>query len=158
MDTPIQSIKFEQVEFAYNEKRVLQDINVEIQAGECMAFVGGSGAGKTTLVNMVPRFFDPNQGALRINGVDLRDYTLMSLREQVGVVTQDTVLFNRSVADNIAYGVPSATREDIVDARSVQMRMVLFRKWSMATIRESESGVPCYLEVWRSASRLRELY
>ena len=116
LDAPIQSIKFDQVGFAYDEKRVLQDINVEIQAGQCMAFVGGSGAGKTTLVNMVPRFFDPNQGALRINGVDLRDYTLMSLREQVGVVTQDTVLFNRSVADNIAYGVPSATREDIIDA------------------------------------------
>ena len=64
LDAPVQSIEFDQVGFAYDIKRVLQDINVEIQAGQCMAFVGGSGAGKTTLVNMVPRFFDPNQGAL----------------------------------------------------------------------------------------------
>ena len=102
--------------FAYDEKPVLQGVDLSIQAGQCVAFVGGSGAGKTTLVNLVPRFFDVVSGAVKINGVDVRNWTVESLRANVGVVTQSTVLFNRTVAENIAYGVPSASRESIVEA------------------------------------------
>ena len=112
----VESIAFEQVGFAYDEKPVLQGVDLSIQAGQCVAFVGGSGAGKTTLVNLVPRFFDVVSGAVKINGVDVRDWTVESLRANVGVVTQSTVLFNRTVAENIAYGVPSASRESIVEA------------------------------------------
>ena len=109
----VEQVEFKDVSFAYDEKRVLDGVNLKVRSGQCMAFVGSSGAGKTTLVNLVPRFFDVTGGKLEINGRDVRDYTLCSLREQIGVVTQQTVLFNRSVADNIAYGSPKATRADV---------------------------------------------
>lgn len=116
LEAEIESIGFEQVDFAYDEKPVLQGIDLTIKAGQCVAFVGGSGAGKTTLVNLVPRFFDVISGAVKVNGVDVREWTVESLRSNVAVVTQSTVLFNRTVAENIAYGVPSASREEIVEA------------------------------------------
>jgi subfamily B ATP-binding cassette protein MsbA len=112
----VDSIEFLEVAFAYENKTVLNGINLRVNSGQCMALVGSSGAGKTTLVNLIPRFFDVTGGRLEINGRDVRQYTLHSLRQQVGVVTQETVLFNRSVADNIAYGSPGATREQIEDA------------------------------------------
>jgi subfamily B ATP-binding cassette protein MsbA len=112
----IDSIQMDHVGFAYDQEAVLSEIQLHVAAGECVAFVGGSGAGKTTLVNLVPRFYDVSSGSISINGRDVRDYTLQSLREQVGVVTQQTILFNLSVAENIAYGQPDATREAIQDA------------------------------------------
>ncbi len=115
-DEPVTSIEFRQVGFAYGDKPVLEEINLKVTAGQCMAFVGGSGAGKTTLVNLLPRFFDVTSGQVLMNGRDLRSYTVESLRNQIGVVTQSTVLFNRSVADNIAYGACNATREQIEEA------------------------------------------
>ena len=112
----VETVALRDVSFAYDEKNILDGINLQTNAGQCMAFVGSSGAGKTTLVNLIPRFFDVTAGRVEINGRDVRAYTLNSLRSQIGVVTQDTVLFNRSVADNISYGSPDATREQIEDA------------------------------------------
>ncbi len=102
-------IRFEQVSFAYNdepERRVLQNIDLEVRRGEVVAIVGSSGAGKTTLVHLLPRFFDVASGRLLIDGQDVRDVSLSSLRAQVGIVTQETILFNDSVRNNIAYGQP----------------------------------------------------
>jgi subfamily B ATP-binding cassette protein MsbA len=81
-----------------------------------VAVVGGSGSGKTTLMNLIPRFYDPVRGAVKIDGVDIREGTFQSLRAQIGLVTQDTFLFNDTVANNIAYGSPSATRDEIMAA------------------------------------------
>jgi ATP-binding cassette, subfamily B, bacterial MsbA len=112
------SVRFEQVCFAYaddGEERhaVLHDINLEIQHGEVLAVVGSSGAGKSTLVHLIPRFFDVTSGRILIDGHDIRDVTLASLRAQVGIVTQETVLFNDTVRNNIAYGQPQVPQKDV---------------------------------------------
>lgn len=112
----VDAIEFRDVSFAYDEKLILNGINLKGYSGRCIALVGSSGAGKTTLVNLIPRFFDVTDGRLEINGRDVRSYTLHSLREQIGVVTQQTVLFNRSVAENIAYGSQTASRTQIEEA------------------------------------------
>ncbi len=112
----VESVDFKNVAFAYDEKKIVDGINLQANAGQCVAIVGSSGAGKTTLVNLIPRFFDITEGQIELNGTDIRDYTVHSLRSQIGVVTQETVLFNRSVADNISYGSPDATREQIEGA------------------------------------------
>ena len=104
------AIELQHVGFAYSDdegvKEVLHDINLEIHRGEVIALVGPSGAGKSTLVNLIPRFFDPSSGRILIDGRDLRDVSLKSLREQIGKVTQETILFNDTVRNNIAYGRP----------------------------------------------------
>ncbi|MCD6094032.1 MAG: ATP-binding cassette domain-containing protein [Candidatus Omnitrophica bacterium] len=110
------SIIFERVYFNYGEKEVLKDINLEVQKGEVVAFVGHSGVGKTTLVNLIPRFYDPYKGRVTIDGYDLRELTLKSLRDQIGIVTQETVLFNDTVRANIAYGRQEARLEEIIEA------------------------------------------
>ncbi|MEM1181579.1 MAG: ABC transporter ATP-binding protein [Acidobacteriota bacterium] len=110
-----QEIHFEQVSFAYKDQTVLHGIELRIRAGEVVALVGKSGAGKSTLVNLLPRFFDPSSGTVRIDGIDIRGATLDSLRAQIGLVTQDTVLFNDSVRNNIAYGASEAP-QDAVEA------------------------------------------
>ncbi len=112
----VESVDFKNVSFAYDEKKILDGIYLDVRAGQCIALVGSSGAGKTTLVNLIPRFFDATEGAIELNGKDLRTYTVQSLRKQIGIVTQQTILFNRSVADNISYGSREATREQIEDA------------------------------------------
>jgi subfamily B ATP-binding cassette protein MsbA len=99
-----EAVAYEKVSFSYEERPVLRDVSISIRAGEIVALVGPSGAGKSTLVNLVPRFFDPNEGRLTIDGVDIRDLKLKSLRALIGIVTQDTVLFNDSIRNNIAYG------------------------------------------------------
>jgi len=113
LDEPVRTITFDQVGFRYGEEPVLSDITLDIQAGERIALVGGSGAGTTTLVNLLPRFFDVTEGRILINGRDLRDVTLRSLRMKTGIVTQDTFLFSDTVAANIAYGLPDAPPEKI---------------------------------------------
>ncbi len=113
---PIAEVSFENVSFAYDDELVLKDIQFSVSAGRCVAFVGGSGSGKTTLVNLLPRFFDVQSGRVRINGRDVRSLTLKSLRRQIGIVTQETLLFNDTVAHNIAYGHPEASRDAIVEA------------------------------------------
>jgi subfamily B ATP-binding cassette protein MsbA len=108
-------IEFRGVGFGYDDglSRILHEVTFTVRAGQMVAIVGRSGAGKTTLVNLLPRFYDVSAGEILIDGVDIRDVTLASLRGQVGIVTQDTVLFDDSIASNIAYGSPDTTRERI---------------------------------------------
>jgi subfamily B ATP-binding cassette protein MsbA len=107
-----QSIQFENVGFSYSteegEQQILHNVDLEVRAGEVLAVVGPSGAGKSTLVNLIPRFFDVTSGRILIDGHDVRDLTLASLRRQVAQVTQETILFNDTVHNNIAYGQPDA--------------------------------------------------
>lgn len=112
----VKSIAFEHVQFAYDSKPVLSDINISVAAGERVAVVGGSGAGKTTLVNLIPRFYDVTGGRLLVNDADIRNFTLKSLRLQIGIVTQETILFNDTVAANIAYGHSDASTAAIEQA------------------------------------------
>src|SRR4030095_14480882 len=107
------------VSFTYTDvspKYVLKDVSFSVRAGQMIAIVGLSGAGKTTIVNLIPRFFDVTSGSIQIDGIDIREVTLESLRAQVGIVTQETVLFDESIASNIAYGSPGATQADIARA------------------------------------------
>jgi subfamily B ATP-binding cassette protein MsbA len=108
-----ESILFEDVCFRYGSQEVLRNINLEVKAGEVIAIVGPSGVGKTTLVNLIPRFYDPTSGVIRIDGKDIRDVTLKSLRSQIGIVTQDTILFNDTVKANIIYGKLDAKDEEV---------------------------------------------
>jgi subfamily B ATP-binding cassette protein MsbA len=114
-------VRFENVSFCYGgangpETEILHHVNLETRAGEVVAIVGSSGAGKTTLVNLIPRFFDVTSGAIKIDGHDIRHVTLASLRAQIGVVTQETILFNDTVRNNVAYGQPHVTEEAVVEA------------------------------------------
>jgi ATP-binding cassette, subfamily B, bacterial MsbA len=113
-----QKICFDHVCFSYGEngdgsREILSEINLEVKAGEVIAVVGSSGAGKSTLVHLIPRFFDVSSGRLLIDGHDVRDVTLGSLRSQIGIVTQETVLFNDTVRNNIAYGQPHVTAKEV---------------------------------------------
>jgi len=110
-------ISFGQVSFAYEKEHpVLKEISLEIPAGQTMALIGPSGAGKTTFCSLIPRFYDVSAGAVRIDGVDVRDFTLESLRRNVGVVQQDVYIFNSTIRDNIAYGRPGTRDEEIIEA------------------------------------------
>ena len=113
-----QSVTFDDVTFHYESQSVpaLNDINLTIRAGEMVALVGSSGSGKTTLVNLIPRFYEPTAGRILIDGIDIQSYTLRSLRSQIGMVSQDVVLFDDSIRNNIAFGREDATDEDIVQA------------------------------------------
>ncbi|MFQ5661145.1 MAG: ABCB family ABC transporter ATP-binding protein/permease [Gammaproteobacteria bacterium] len=110
-------LEFERVNFSYNENRkILEDISFQIPAGKKLAVVGPSGAGKSTIARLLFRFYDVDSGSIRIDGQDIRDITQESLRRAIGVVPQDTVLFNNSIYYNIAYGDPEATQEAIIAA------------------------------------------
>jgi subfamily B ATP-binding cassette protein MsbA len=109
-------IEFRNVSFEYDDGSgdyVLRDVSFTVPAGQMIAIVGLSGAGKTTLVNLIPRFYDVTSGAILVDGQDIRDVTLASVRAQVGIVTQDTVLFDDTIGGNIAYGAPQASDADI---------------------------------------------
>ena len=112
----VDGIAFEKVSFAYQDALVLRDISFSIPAGTRVAVVGGSGVGKTTLVNLIPRFADVTGGRILINGDDIRRFTLESLRKSIGMVTQDTILFNDTVAKNIAYGSSDAKLDAVREA------------------------------------------
>jgi subfamily B ATP-binding cassette protein MsbA len=119
LSAPRGELVFEQVGFRYPtaERDALVSVDLTIQPGETVALVGSSGSGKTTLVSLLPRFYDPDSGLIRLDGVDLKDYTLGSLRQHIALVSQDVVLFNDSVAANIAYGrLGEVSREEIVEA------------------------------------------
>ncbi len=108
------AVEFLGVSFGYDGKRmVIEDVGLSVNPGETIAVLGGTGSGKSTLVNLIPRFYDVNAGRILIDGKDVRDVTLDSLRKQIGVVTQETFLFSASLRDNIAYGKPTASEADI---------------------------------------------
>jgi subfamily B ATP-binding cassette protein MsbA len=115
-----ESVRFEHVDFAYESdgevKTVLHDIDLDVQRGEVIALVGPSGAGKSSLVNLIPRFFDVSAGRIVIDGYDVRDVTIASLRKQIGKVTQETILFNDTVRNNIAYGQPDVPLSKVQEA------------------------------------------
>ena len=111
-------VRLDQVTFAYNDKDgdVLHDVSLMIPPGTICAFVGPSGGGKSTIFNLLDRFYDPQQGMIRINGIDIRRFTLASLRRNIATVSQDVFLFDGTLADNIRYGTPNATQEQIMEA------------------------------------------
>lgn len=114
----IEDIKFENVDFIYphSEIKVLKNINLKVNKGEVVAFVGSSGSGKTTLVNMIPRFYDPISGSIKINGINIKDYSLKDFRGHIGMVPQETFLFSGTIAENISFGKKGITREQIEKA------------------------------------------
>ncbi len=111
-----QGIVFQDVWFSYGDQDVLKGINLEIKRGQILAIVGPSGSGKTTLVDLIPRFYDSQKGRILIDGTDIRDFDLKSLRQQVGIVSQETILFNDTVTANIAYGSFGATQKEVEEA------------------------------------------
>ncbi|MCP4640046.1 MAG: ABC transporter ATP-binding protein [bacterium] len=117
LDTPRGLIEFEKVDFGYEfGDPVLREVSLRVQPGESVAFVGRSGAGKSTLVNLVPRFYDVGTGVVRIDGHDVRDLRVHSLRENIGIVLQDSILFSGSIRENILYGRHSATEHEMIEA------------------------------------------
>jgi len=110
-------IGFSGVSFGYNEERtILKDITFSIEPGETVAFVGGTGTGKSTLLSLVPRFYDPQAGEVSLDGINLRGITKKSLRSHIGIVLQDTLLFSTTIKENIAYGKEGATDAEIIEA------------------------------------------
>lgn len=111
-------ITFENVSFQYHDgaQRVLDGVSLDVSPGSYMALVGSSGAGKTTLCSLIPRFYDVTEGRVLVDGVDVRDVTQKSLRNQIGIVQQDVYLFAGTIFENIAYGKPHATREEVIQA------------------------------------------
>lgn len=114
IDSFTSNITFENVSFKYDKEAILEDINLTINKGEIVALVGPSGGGKSTLVNLIPRFYDPGKGTVRIDGTDIRDVSITSLREKIGLVTQETLLFNDSVKTNISYGHEDINEEQLI--------------------------------------------
>lgn len=109
-------ISFHHVSFGYSDVRIIDDISFDIPKGSVVAVVGETGSGKSTLANLLARFYDVDDGSVTIDGIDVRDYRIASLRKLIGVVHQDAVLFNDTIANNICYGTPAATREEIIEA------------------------------------------
>ncbi|MGN6533545.1 MAG: ABC transporter ATP-binding protein [Ginsengibacter sp.] len=114
-----QSIEFKNVSFSYQDKVILDDINLKIEKGKTVALVGSSGAGKSTLADLIPRFHDTVKGELLIDGINIKNYSLESLRNQMGIVTQEPILFNDTIANNISLGMEHATKEEIMTAAKI---------------------------------------
>ena len=114
-----EAIEFKNVGFRYDDAVILQNINFKVAKGKTIALVGSSGAGKSTLADLVPRFHDAGSGEILVDGIDIKDYSLHSLREQISIVTQEPILFNDTIANNIALGMSNATREEIEQAAKV---------------------------------------
>ena len=129
------SVEFQNVCFDYvdqsGETRVLRDINLKIERNQVIAIVGSSGSGKTTLVGLIPRFYDPTAGSVKIDGVDIREYTQSSLRNQIAIVTQETFLFNDTVRNNIRYGNMNASEEMILKASTAALADDFIRNFPM---------------------------
>jgi ATP-binding cassette subfamily B multidrug efflux pump len=109
-------VTFEKISFNYGKRKVLRDINFNIQPGQTVALLGSTGSGKTSIINLIPRFYDPSSGRILIDGIDIQRVTLQSLRNQIGIVLQETVLFATTIRENIAFGSSKASDENIVNA------------------------------------------
>ena len=113
------SVEFKNVNFSYNsEKQILSDVSFKLNKGDCIAIVGPSGSGKSTLINLIPRLYDANSGTVKFGGNDVRKLDLEWLRKNIGIVTQDTYLFNGTIRENLLYAKPDATEEELVEACS----------------------------------------
>ena len=113
-------VKFDQVSFSYEERiPALKEVSIDAAPGQVTAILGAPGSGKSTIVNLLPRFYDVTAGSVSIDGQDIRDFTLQSLRHNVGIVQQDVYLFSATIRDNIAYGVVHASHEDVVQAAKI---------------------------------------
>jgi len=113
-------ITFENVSFGYtSEHRILKDVAFKIPEGKKLAILGTTGSGKSTIINLIPRFYEINEGSIKIDGIDIRNYILKDLRRNIVIVSQETYLFNKSIAENIAYGMENAKKEDIVEAAKI---------------------------------------
>ena len=113
------TIEFQNVSFAYEDKLVLKDINFKLERGKTIALVGPSGGGKSTLADLVPRFYDPSSGSILLDGVDLKDFATEDLRGLMGIVTQESILFNDTVFNNIAFGMEHATEAQVMEAAKI---------------------------------------
>ncbi|MBX2895822.1 MAG: ABC transporter ATP-binding protein [Cyclobacteriaceae bacterium] len=113
------TITFKAVSFAYDTEKVLRNINLTIEKGKTLALVGPSGGGKSTLADLVPRFYDPTEGEVLIDGISLKDYDLDSVRHHIGVVTQESILFNDTIFNNIAFGMPHVNEADVIQAAKI---------------------------------------
>ncbi len=119
-DEKIDFVEYENVSFSYKGKKlVLKNISFKVRSPQTIALVGSSGSGKTSLVNLLPRFYDPLGGAVKFNGKDIRDFTVKSIRSNVGLVSQDIILFNGTIRENIAFGLPDASLDEIIEAAKV---------------------------------------
>lgn len=120
---PLQSfnskIEFKNVSFAYDTDHVLRNIDLIVEKGKTVALVGPSGGGKSTLADLVPRFYDPTEGEVMIDGISLKDYELDSIRKHIGVVTQESILFNDTIFNNIAFGMPNINEEQVIQAAKI---------------------------------------
>nr|WKN37579.1 ABC transporter ATP-binding protein [Tunicatimonas sp. TK19036] len=112
-------IRFDNISFAYEDEFVLKDINLTIEKGKTVALVGPSGGGKSTLADLLPRFYDPTEGTIYVDGVALDDYQLTALRQHMGIVTQESILFNDTIYNNITFGKPDATEEEVIQAAKI---------------------------------------
>lgn len=113
------SIVFDQVSFAYQNQNVLTNLSFELQAGKTIALVGPSGGGKSTLADLVPRFYDPTAGKILLDGIDLRDFEIHQLRNLMGIVTQESILFNDTIFNNIAFGIENITEKEVIEAAKI---------------------------------------
>ncbi len=113
------SILFDNVKFSYEEEQVIKGVNLEVKKGTSLALVGPSGGGKSTLADLVPRFYDVLEGAILIDGKNIKEYTVHSVRDKMGIVSQDSVLFNDTIYNNIAFGKPGATKEEVENAARI---------------------------------------
>ena len=133
-------MEFDHVSFYYNENEpVLKDISFKIDAGKMVAFVGATGVGKSTIVSLMERFYDPVSGTVRLDGKDIKEITVKSLRENISMVLQDVFLFNGSIYDNIAYGNPSANREDVIKAAETARVSDFVCKMPRSSFRRTEA-------------------
>jgi subfamily B ATP-binding cassette protein MsbA len=119
LDAFRQHITFENVGFAYEEKQILQNISFTLHKGQTLALVGPSGGGKSTIADLIPRFYEPNAGVIRIDGINIQDVTIESLRAKMGIVTQETILFNDTIYNNIAFGLDTVSEADVVRAAKI---------------------------------------
>lgn len=135
-------VRFESVSFSYGAKQVLTDIDFSVKAGQTIALLGSTGSGKSTIISLIPRFYDPTGGRILIDGCDIRKVTLSSLRSQIGIVMQDATLFAGSFRENIAFGSDRATESEILDAaRAAQAHEFIFRSPQGYDTRIGERGV-----------------